>query len=122
MFVDGEVCVEGVVDPDGSVVILPRIEGGRLRLWLLVVAVVHVAAVVPAFAFVGSVVEFVNGPPLPPRIVARSSLAKLELRMEKYPPSKPVAPAVRAGSWTCCLIFALVHSPWSLRALTKRSC
>ena len=40
-----------------------------------------------------------DGPPLPPRIMDRSSLAKLELRVEKYPPSKPFAPAARAGSW-----------------------
>ncbi len=52
-----------------------------------------------------------DGPPLPPRIVDRSSLAKLEFRVEKFPPSKPVAPADRAGSWACCRIFALVQCP-----------
>jgi hypothetical protein len=37
--------------------------------------------------------------PLPnPRTMDRSSLEKLELRMETCPPSKPVAPAVLAGS------------------------
>ena len=45
----------------------------------------------------------VDGPPLPPRIVDRSSLEKLELRMETFPPSKPVAPAALVGSCACCM-------------------
>ena len=40
----------------------------------------------------------VDGPPLPPRIVDRSNLVKLELRMDTSPPSKPVAPVVLVGS------------------------
>ncbi len=60
----------------------------------------------------------VYGPPLPPRIVDRSSLVKLELRMETSPPSKPVAPAALVGSCACCLILTLVHNPLSLRAMT----
>ncbi len=40
-----------------------------------------------------------DGPPLPPQTVDRISLAKLELRVEKYPPANPVAPADLAGSW-----------------------
>ncbi len=63
-----------------------------------------------------------DGPPLQPLIVDRSRLAKLELRVEKYPPSKPDAPAICAGSWACSVIFAHDHSPWSLRARTSRSC
>ena len=38
---------------------------------------------------------------LPPRITDRSSLEKLVLSMETCPPSKPVAPAVLAGSCAC---------------------
>ncbi len=85
------------------------------------VVVVAFAADGVAHAIVAPVIAE-DGPPLPPRIVDRSSLAKLELRVEKYPPSKPLAHAVRAGSWACYMIFALVHSPWSLRARTSRSC
>ncbi len=62
--------------------------------WLLVVvgdaADVVVVSVAPAVD--------VDGPPLPPRIVDRSSLEKLELMVETSPPSKPVAPAVLLGS------------------------
>ncbi len=57
--------------------------------------VAHVAAAFAALAF------DVDGPPLSSRIVDRSSLVKLELRVEKFPPSKPVAHAIRAGSWAC---------------------
>ncbi len=46
-------------------------------------------------------VAWEDGPPLPPRIEDRSSLAKLELRVERCPPSNPVAPADRSGSWAC---------------------
>jgi hypothetical protein len=49
-------------------------------------------------------------------------LVKLELRVEKLPPSNPVAPALRVGSWACWRIFAVDHMPWSLMARTRRSC
>ena len=90
---------------------------------VVVVIVVVVAVVVVALVAVVVVVIAENGPPLPPRIVDRSRLVKLELlRVEMYPPSKPAALAIRAGSWVYCRIFALAHSPWSLRAMTSRSC
>ncbi len=60
----------------------------------------------------------VDGPPLPPRIVDRSSLEKLELRMETSQPSKPVAFVALVGSCVCCRILTLVHNPMSLRAVT----
>ena len=63
---------------------------------VVVVAVAYVTAFVVAIVVVDVVVG--DGPPLPPRIVYRSSMVKLELRVEKYPPAKPVAPEVRAGS------------------------
>ena len=47
----------------------------------------------------------------PPRITDRSSLEKPELRVEKYPPSKPVAPAALAGSCACFQICALGQRP-----------
>ena len=68
----------------------------KLGFGLLIIinkAMVFPAAIAPAIV--------VDGPPLPPWIMVRSSLAKLELRVEKFPPSKPVAHAVRVGSWAC---------------------
>ena len=134
MFVVGEVCVEGIVDRDGGVVILPRIEWGIGVVAYVAVAIVVASASAIAFSadayadaidaastrlvdVVASVasadapvdahdvdalaVEWEDGPPLPPRIEDRSSLAKLELRVERCPPSKPVAPADLSGSWAC---------------------
>jgi len=57
--------------------------------------------------------------PRPPLIAHRSSLTKLELRVERYPPSKPVAIALLVGSCACCRILAFVHSPWLLMPWTK---
>ncbi len=75
-----------------------------------VVVTSHVVALVAApSAAAHAIVEDV--PPLPPRIVDRNSLAKLELRVEKDPLSIPIAHAVRVGSWVRCRIFVLVHSP-----------
>ena len=85
------------------------------------VEVLVVAAVAAAADFAAPAAD-VDGPPLPPRIVDRSSLEKLELSMETSPPSKPVAPAALVGSCACCRILTLVHNPLSLRAITKRSC
>ncbi len=74
---------------------------------VVVVAAAYVALVVAPAAVVAVVLAIVApaiadvGPPLPPRIVDRNSLAKLDMRVEKFPPSKRVAPAVRAGSWAC---------------------
>ena len=58
-------------------------------------------ALVDAPAEVAPVFASEEGPLLPPRIEDRSSLAKLELRVERCPPSKPVAPADLSGSWAC---------------------
>ena len=61
-------------------------------------------------------------PPQPSRIMERSSLEKLELRVEKYSPSKQVNPAALEGSCACLRMFALVQRLWSLMARKKRSC
>ncbi len=61
--------------------------------WRLAAVAVAAAAVLTAAPAVD-----VDGPPLPPRIVDRSSLERLELMVETSPPSKPVAPAVLVGS------------------------
>jgi hypothetical protein len=58
-------------------------------------------ALVDAPAEVAPVFASEEGPLLPPRIEDRSSLAKLELRVERCPPSKPAAPADLSGSWAC---------------------
>ncbi len=120
MHVNVGVGVEGVVELDGGDgVILPRVEGGgvgsgcdsSVEADTVVVATAFattasiaasVALVAAPFPAVAAAVAFVSlsaapaadadGHPLPPRIVDRSNLVKLELRVEKFPPSNPVAP------------------------------
>ena len=77
-----------------------------VALVVVVVVAAYDAASDFSAAFVIVVVAVVvvagDGPPLPLRIEDRSSLVNLVLRVEKYPPLKPVAPTLHVGSWACC--------------------
>ena len=59
---------------------------------------------------------------LDPLTARRSSLVKLELRIETLPPSKRILPGWLTGSCACLRILVLVQLSWSFFARTNRSC